>query len=120
MKTIAQKGRGMFASEAIPAFTVIEIAPVIVMPLSQKKALDKTLLHDYIFMWGPNEEQCCMALGMVPIYNHAYSSNCEYVMDYENNTIIIQTILPVQQDDELTINYNGAADDDTPIWFDAQ
>ena len=41
------KGRGIFTQESIPADTVIEIAPVIVMPQADRKQLDLTLLHDY-------------------------------------------------------------------------
>ncbi|HVT87137.1 MAG TPA: hypothetical protein VHD35_18190 [Chitinophagaceae bacterium] len=46
------KGRGVFTSEAIPANTIIEMAPVIVMSLKDRTFLDQTLLHDYIFEWG--------------------------------------------------------------------
>ena len=73
----SQMGRGVFTSEKIPADTVVEISPVIVMSLDDRSYLDKTLLHDYIFEWGKNKDQCCMALGLIPIYNHSYASNCE-------------------------------------------
>jgi uncharacterized protein len=114
----AGKGRGMFTSESIPANTIIEIAPVIIMQYSDRQHLDKTLLHDYIFEWGTNQSQCCMALGCVPIYNHCYSSNCEYIMDYENDTIIIKTIKKIKANHELTINYNGDHNIKTKVWFD--
>ena len=45
------KGRGVFTRERIPAGTVIEVAPVIVMAKTEREHLDKTLLHDYIFEW---------------------------------------------------------------------
>jgi uncharacterized protein len=111
------KGRGVFTAEPIAINTTIEISPVIVMPLQHKVHLDKTLLHDYIFLWGPNETQCCMALGTIPIYNHSYQSNCEYIMDYEADNIIIKTIQAIKAGEELTINYNGDSKDHTPIWF---
>jgi uncharacterized protein len=111
------KGRGVFTSQAIKNKTIIEISPVIIMSLTDKIHLDKTPLHDYIFLWGANHTQCCMALGMVPIYNHSYNSNCEYIMDYEANNIIIQTVKAIKVGEELTINYNGDSKDATPIWF---
>lgn len=40
-------------------------------------------------------------------------------MDYEDTTIIIETVRPIEKGEELTINYNGDWDDATPIWFDA-
>ena len=115
-----RKGRGVFSTEAIPADTIIEESPVIVMTARERLLLDQTLLHDYIFDWNPEGEgQCCMALGYVPIYNHSYTSNCEYFMDYEQNIIYIKTVRNIAPYEELTINYNGDWDSATPIWFDA-
>ncbi len=100
-------GRGVFTSEDIDAGTIVEIAPVIVMSKEERMLLDKTLLHDYIFEWGGEKEQCCMALGYVPVYNHSYKSNCEYEMDFETELIQIKTIRLIKAGEELFINYNG-------------
>jgi len=113
-------GRGVFTSEDIEAGTVVEMAPVIVMSSEDRKLLDQTLLHDYIFEWGDEEQQCCMALGYVPIYNHSYTSNCEYEMDYEAQLIRITAVQPVKAGEELFINYNGDWNDSKPLWFAAK
>lgn len=115
-----QKGRGVFTRERISGNTVIEESPVIVMSAEDRALLDKTRLHDYIFIWGHNQLQCCMALGLVPIYNHSYASNCEYFMDFEEETIRIKTIREVEKDEELTINYNGDWNNKTKIWFEVK
>lgn len=115
------KGRGMFCKKALPKDMVIETAPVIVMSLEDRIFLDKTLLHDYIFEWHPDGKKlCCMALGHVPIYNHAYQSNCEYFMDYDAETIQIKTVREIEAGEELTINYNGDWNDEKPVWFDVK
>lgn len=114
---IEGKGRGVFTSRIIPAETIIEIAPVIVMGANDRAQLDKTLLHDYIFEWGKNKDQCAMALGYVPIYNHSSKSNCEYFMDFEDNTIMIKTVREIEASEELTINYHGDWDNDAAVWF---
>lgn len=114
-----KKGRGVFSSAEILADTVIEVSPVIVMSFKERMLLDKTLLHDYIFEWEANDtEQCCMALGYIPVYNHSYTSNCEYFMNYDNDTIYIKAVRNIAANEELTINYNGDWDDDRPVWFD--
>jgi uncharacterized protein len=118
--TSAGKGRGVFTRERIPAHTVIEISPVIVMPAADRIHLDQTLLHDYIFEWGKEEDQCCMALGMVPIYNHSYKANCEYFMQYDDETILVKTVRVIAKDEELFINYNGDWNDSKPLWFEAK
>jgi len=114
------RGRGVFTSEPIGAGTIIEMAPVIVMSSEERKLLDQTLLHDYIFEWGDEKNRCCMALGYVPVYNHSYRSNCEYEMDFENQLIRVKTVEAVAAGEELFINYNGDWDDTTPLWFEAK
>jgi hypothetical protein len=113
------KGRGIFARKAIKATTVIETSPVIVMSNEDRKLLDKTLLHDYIFEWQPGgKEMCCMALGLIPIYNHSYRSNCEYFMNYDEETMYIQAVRDIKKGEELTINYNGEWNEKKKVWFD--
>lgn len=111
-------GRGVFTAAAIAADTVVELSPVIVMSAAERKNLDKTTLHDYIFEWGAMKDKCCMALGLVPIYNHSYSSNCEYFMNYDEDTILVKTVRTVEKGEELTINYNGDWNDETKVWFE--
>ena len=113
-----QKGRGVFTKQTIPSNTIIEISPVIVMSAEERTLLDQTLLHDYIFEWGKDSKQCCMALGYVPVYNHSYKSNCEYEMDFENAIIKIKTVRSINAGEELFINYNGDWNNEKPVWFD--
>lgn len=115
-----EKGRGMFTKELILANTIIEIAPVIVMSAADRILLDKTLLHNYIFEWGTDKTQCCMALGFVSIYNHSYDSNCEYFMDYSTETIMLKAVKNIEKGEEVFINYNGDFNDKAALWFDAK
>jgi SET domain-containing protein len=117
---VAGMGRGVFTGETIPAETVIESSPVIVMTKAERLHLDETRLHDYIFEWGKDKDQCCMALGFIPMYNHSYVSNCEYFMDFETAIIFIKTVRQIEAGEELTINYNGDWDDKTEVWFSAK
>jgi SET domain-containing protein len=111
-------GRGVFTNDPIRAGTILEISPVIVMNAGDRKLLDRTLLHDYIFEWGQNKNQCCVALGYVSLYNHSYRSNCEYEMDYAKDIISIKTIRLVKEGEELTINYSGDWNSKKKVWFE--
>ena len=112
------RGLGVFSSEPIAGGTTIEISPVIVLSKDEQLLLDQTLLHDYIFLWGPDEHACCMALGYLSLYNHDYHSNAEYLMDYAQKQIRITTVRAVKKGEEIFINYNGIWNDPKPVWFD--
>jgi uncharacterized protein len=118
LKYTKVKGRGVFTKEKIAANVIVEESPVIVMSSADRINIDKTLLHDYIFEWGKDKNECCMALGLVPLYNHSYESNCEYFMHFDKETIQIKTIRPIKKGEELTINYNGDWNDNKKVWFE--
>jgi SET domain-containing protein len=111
-------GRGVFTDSNIPGNTIVETAPVIVMTATERLLLDQTLLHDYIFEWGEDRSQCAMALGWVPLFNHASPSNCEYFMDFEADIIFIKTVREIIAGEQLYVNYKGDFDDDDKVWFE--
>ncbi len=116
---IPGKGRGIRAKTDLPEGTCVERSAVIAMNAEARKLLDRTLLHDYIFEWPALESgACCVALGYLSLYNHATPSNCEYVMDYESATMSIHTMRAIARGEELSINYNGDFDNESPVWFD--
>lgn len=115
-----EKGRGVFTKGSISANTIIEISPVIVMSAEERSLLDQTLLHDYIFEWGPDSRQCCVALGYVSVYNHSYNSNCEYEMDFTNAVVRIKTMRKIEAGEELFINYNGDWNNSKKLWFEVK
>ena len=117
IESTEKMGRAVFTSEDIKEGTVIEISPVIVMTGEERKLLDQTLLHDYIFEWGEEKNQCCMALGYAAVYNHSNTSNCEYEMDYNEASISIKAVRDIAAGEELFINYNGDWNDARPVWF---
>jgi uncharacterized protein len=111
-------GKGVYTSHDISENSFVEISPVIVMGKEDRKLLDQTLLHDYIFEWGADKKQCCLALGYLSMYNHSYASNCEYEMDFEKRLMTIKTVRFIPAGDELFINYNGDWNDRKPVWFE--
>jgi uncharacterized protein len=113
----SNKGRGVFTNSDLKKNTIIEIAPVIVLSKQERLLIDQTLLHDYIFEWGDTQNQCCMALGYVPMYNHSYRSNCEYEMNYKLQIITVKTVRAIKAGEELFINYNGDWNNKKPVWF---
>ncbi len=113
-------GMGVFAKEKLDEGTLIETSPVIVMSGEDRKSIDQTPLHDYIFEWGEDRKSCAMALGYVPLYNHSYASNCEYEMEFKKNSITIKTVRPIKKGEELFINYNGDWNNEKKVWFETE
>ncbi len=117
VREVKGKGRGVFTREFIPAGTKIEESPVIVLSTKDTALADKTHLHNYIFLWGERKVKTCIALGYCSVYNHSYTPNCDYGMDFEKETMEIVTLRDIRKGEELCINYNGELDDKSPLWF---
>lgn len=110
-------GRGVFTAEPLSAGDIIEICPVIVLPPEQLTIIHNSKLHDYYFLWGPDQDRPAIALGYGSIYNHAYEANANYRFDYVNNTIDFFAVKPIAAGEEITVNYNGEPNNTQPVWF---
>jgi len=115
-----ERGRGVFAAASIEAQTIVEISPVLVFSMADRKKAEETILYNYIFEWGEGHEMGALGLGYISIYNHSYQPNCSYLMDFENEIMTITALHDIAAGEELFINYNAEPTDQSPIWFDAQ
>ncbi len=113
----ALHGRGVFTAEPIKAGDMIEICPVIVLPPEELEIIHNSSLHDYYFLWGPNADRPAIALGYGSIYNHHCPANANFEYDFESMTIDFFCVRDIEPGEEITINYNGDPEDDTPVWF---
>lgn len=113
-------GRGVFTAEDIAAGSIVEICPVIVLPKAQTSLLDQTVLYDYYFLWGEQEDRYAIALGYGSLYNHSYAPNTEYRADFGNNDLHFYALQEIPVGSELTVNYNGDPNDEEAVWFMAR
>lgn len=120
-----RKGRGVFAVAPIAAGTLIEAAPVILVPAAQCPLIDQTILHDYYFDWdrdpdGPlnatsgSEGRGAVALGLVALCNHSRRPRARVRRNVAQCTLDLVALVPIAAGDEVTIDYN------CPLWFQAQ
>ena len=110
------KGRGVFTDQAIPKGTLIESCPVLEIPPSELKSLDGTMLYHYYFAWGKQQKSGAIALGLGSIYNHSYTPNAVYVPKQEKMAIEFVAVRHIRAGEEVTTNYNGFPDDQSPLW----
>ena len=114
------KGRGVFATRLIARGETIEEAPVVVLPEEHVAHLDATVLGDYYFLWGDDEKQAAVALGLCSLCNHSYRPNARFVLHPERDTIEFIALRDIAVGEEIATNYNGDPESQKPVWFDAQ
>src|SRR5437867_4191340 len=114
----SSRGRGVFARRSILKGELIERSPVIVVPREQWAIVEATVLSNYVFDMGENEEDAAVALGYVSIYNHSYSPNAELTECLDDAIIEVSALRDIGAGEEILVNYNGSPDDDDELWFE--
>jgi len=110
--------RGVFCAKDISKGEIIEICPVLVVSEEDAEKLDETVLFNYVFIWGDDDQQGAIVFGYGSLYNHAYKPNAEYAADYEDDTFTIYALKKISAGDEILINYNGNPNSKKKVWFD--
>lgn len=114
---------GVFASRAIDAGEVVEIAPVI--PLRASFEGFEPTLQRCVFNWerlAGMQDTSAIALGYGSMYNHANPANMQYRAVQEGAAIEFIAVRAIRGGEELTINYSGSGG--APVsadegWFEA-
>jgi len=119
VRTVPAKGRGVFAVRPFAPGERIESAPVIVVPAAEWPLVEKTVFFHYSYSWGPRLTDAAVALGCGSLYNHSYTPNARYDRNLAEQRIDFVALREIAPGEEITINYNGAADDRSPLWFEA-
>ena len=115
IKASKKRGRGVFALNGIEANTLVEISPVIILDSHETKIIHNTILHDYYFIWGHQQNQSAIGLGYISLYNHSPNANCYHECDFDDNTISIYSKCFIPAEEELHINYMKG--EENPLWF---
>jgi hypothetical protein len=120
VRNTAKKGRGVFARTKFARNETIEIAPVLLIPAEQWSQIEPTVLAVYIYNFGPTAEQehAAVALGYGSLYNHSYRPNAQYLKDWAGQSIRFIALRDIEENEEITINYNGVPESTNPIWFE--
>jgi SET domain-containing protein len=115
IRTSPGRGRGVFAREAIAPGTVIEAAPVIILPAGECPALDQTILYDYYFHWDGDPDgdgRGALGLGLVTLCNHSSRPRARVDRNHAQQTLDLVAIAQIGPGEEVTIDYGCA------LWFE--
>lgn len=114
IRTVAGKGRGVFAQRLIRQGEILEQSPVIVITAKEWESVERTVLFDYCYGWG---DDMALALGMGSLFNHSYQPNTRYTRKVDELLIEYTALRDIYPDEEITINYNCDPNDMDPLWF---
>jgi len=115
IRTSCGRGRGLFAREAIAPGTLIEAAPIIILPWAQCAAFDRTVIYDYYFHWDGDpdgEGRGALGLGLLTLCNHSSRPRARVDRNHARQTLDLVAILPIWPDEEVTIDYGCS------LWFE--
>ncbi|MCP3762280.1 SET domain-containing protein [Domibacillus sp. A3M-37] len=118
IKNTDNYGRGIYAARDIKTGELIEVSPVLISPQTEWKYLEKTILFDYCFTWGENYEHTAIALGYGSLFNHSYTPNAVFVYNLDALSIDFYAIANINENEEITINYNCDPEDKSSLWFE--
>lgn len=113
--TISGKGRGVFTERDFKKGEIVEVAPVI--PVSKRNVNDNGEAPDgYLLDWDGNyeDEEHCMPLGYIMLYNHSSTPNIMLDQDFDAYTMTAIALRDIKKGEELFWNYN------CEIWFEDQ
>ena len=114
IRTSSGRGRGIFAREAIARGTLIEAAPVIILPASDCPSLDSTVVYDYYFHWDGDPDgvgRGAIGLGLVTLCNHSSRPLARVDRNYLQETLDLIAIADIEAGQEVTIDYGCT------LWF---
>lgn len=110
----------MVALKDFGAGEVIERCPVLILTPKERKYCEKTILNHYIYPWK-SMQGAAMVLGFGSIYNHSFNPNADWKQNFRDKTMVYRAIRPIKKGEEITVNYNGEPDDNSPIdWFEVR
>ena len=108
------RGRGVFACKAIAPGTLIEAAPVIILPAAECPALDRTVIYEYYFHWDGDpdgEGRGALGLGLLTLCNHSSRPCARVDRNYVQLTLDLVATAAIQPGEEVTIDYGCT------LWF---
>ncbi len=107
------KGRGVFAGHHIPAGSIIETCPVLILdPQENRDHIEKTALYHYTYNWpifgttGKPSKTQAVVFGLGSMFNHStQNQNVGWRRDLANELIVYRALRDVQKGEELCISY---------------
>lgn len=121
VRSLGDKGRGIVALRDIPAGTVIERCPVLIIPAADRPKTDQTIVFTYVYMWehGTIEQdlyngtgRAAIALGLSSLLNHSFDPTATFIRQIDDLELELRSRRAIAAGEEITIDYQ------MKLWFD--
>jgi hypothetical protein len=115
------RGRGIVALVDIEPGQLVERSPVLIIPSCERRAVDKTVIFTYVFMWEhhtveqdlySHSGRSAIALGYTSLLSHSSAPNCNFIRHIDELFIDVFAKRPIRAGEELTIDYQMT------LWFE--
>ncbi|CAO2658748.1 Nn.00g064710.m01.CDS01 [Neocucurbitaria sp. VM-36] len=115
IKSDTPKGRGVFAAKDIPARTILDVCPALVLGLEENKAhIEHTSLYHYTYNWpivdpnGKTKVAQAVIFGLGSMFNHStQEQNVGWVRDPSRLFITYRALRDIRAGEELCISYGS-------------
>jgi len=110
-------GRGVYTSEDIPAGQIVEVVPVILLPLKSQPF--PAQIRRLVYNWS--KTHIALALGYGSLYNHSDQPNLVFTRGEKDLSILFKTLRDIEAGEQLTISYDYLGYGESPrkkSWFE--
>jgi SET domain-containing protein len=111
LRAVRGMGRGVFAGRAFRAGEVIEVCPVIPLPVGTDEAALPGELPRYIFKWGNGDEALAIVLGYGSIYNHSTDPNAYFAPRTARREMVFRAARRIAAGEQILVDYGWDEED---------
>ena len=115
-----REGRGLFATAPIRSETLLMEAPLLLIPASERAALQSTIVDDYVYEWDEHGT-AALVLGVSSMCNHDDDPNAFLWLLPDRLTAQLFAVRDIAEGEEITVSYRAEeGSEDAPLWFDVR
>lgn len=113
---IQGKGRGLLATQTIASGTVIERAPAVRLPASERDLIERSKLFPYVFAdpgsFGSGNHEVLVAFGHLTFCNHAEQPNAvvQWEADDVGHWARLEALRDISAGDEISLFYTNISE----------